>query len=125
MATSKEPNGSTGRISIEAALQIDNEGMTTASNLYNFLELDPTHFARWCKRNILNNKFATENKDYKIIVYDDERPRATGRPKIDYKITASFAKKIAMNGNIEKHEEIRKYFIACEQKLKIAIKNYE
>lgn len=35
--------------------------MTTASNLYAFLELNPTQFSRWCKRNIVNNKFATEN----------------------------------------------------------------
>lgn len=45
---------------IEIALQIDKNGMTTASNLYAFLELDPFHFLRWCNKNIVNNKFAIE-----------------------------------------------------------------
>ena len=49
---------------IEIALQIDKDGMTTASKLYAFLELLPSNFARWCKKNIVNNKFATENEDY-------------------------------------------------------------
>ena len=49
---------------IEIAFQIDENGMTTASNLYAFLELNPSQFSRWCKRNIVNNKFATENVDY-------------------------------------------------------------
>lgn len=49
---------------IEIALKIDENGMTTASNLYAFLELNPTQFSRWCKRNIVNNKFSTENVDY-------------------------------------------------------------
>ena len=40
---------------IEIALQIDENGMTTASNLYAFLELHPAHFSDWCKRNIKNN----------------------------------------------------------------------
>ena len=47
---------------IEIALQIDKDGMTTASKLYAFLELLPSNFARWCKKNIVNNKFATENE---------------------------------------------------------------
>lgn len=35
---------------IEIALQIDKDGMTTASKLYSFLELDITHFSRWCRK---------------------------------------------------------------------------
>ena len=40
---------------IEIALQIDSDGMTTASKLYTFLELDITHFSRWCHKNIVNS----------------------------------------------------------------------
>lgn len=105
---------------IEIALQIDENGMTTASNLYSFLELNPTHFSRWCKKNIVNNKFATENEDYIIIALDGENPRTGGRPKTDYKITSDFAKKLSMTGNTERHEQARQYFIACEQGLKVA-----
>lgn len=48
---------------IEIALQIDSDGMTTAGKLYSFLELNPSNFASWCRRNITRNKFATENED--------------------------------------------------------------
>ena len=104
---------------IEIALQIDKDGMTTASKLYSFLELDITHFSRWCRKNIVNNKFATENEDYVILAINGDNS-SKGRPKTDYKLTSEFAKKLSMTGNTEKHEQARNYFIACEQGLKIA-----
>lgn len=104
---------------IEIALKIDENGMTTASNLYEFLELNPTQFSRWCKRNIVNNKFATENTDY--VCFDILVDSAVkGQTKTDYKITSEFAKKLSMTGNTDRHEQARQYFIACEQGLKIA-----
>lgn len=104
---------------IEIALKIDENGMTTASNLYAFLELNPTQFSRWCKRNIVNNKFATENTDY--VCFDISVDSAVkGQTKTDYKITSEFAKKLSMTGNTERYEQARQYFIACEQGLKIA-----
>ena len=105
---------------IEIALQIDKNGMTTASKLYAFLELNPSNFASWCRRNITRNKFATENEDYIVFVVENENPKLGGRPKTDYKLTSEFAKKLSMTGNTEKHEQARNYFIACEQGLKIA-----
>lgn len=104
---------------IEIALSIDDNGMTTASNLYAFLELDPSHFSRWCNKNIIKNKFATENKDYLRFAIDGENPIG-GRPKNDYKLTADFAKKLSMTGNTERHNQAREYFVACEQGLKVA-----
>jgi phage anti-repressor protein len=103
---------------IEIALQIDEDGMTTASNLYTFLELEPTHFSRWCTTNIKNNKFAIENEDYIPLAINGERNNP--KPRTDYKITSDFAKKLSMTGNTEKHEQARQYFLACEQGLKIA-----
>lgn len=106
---------------IEIALQIDKDGMTTASKLYAFLELLPSNFARWCKKNIVNNKFATENEDYFPFIMQEERDKPKNpKPKTDYKLTSEFAKKLSMIGNTEKHEQARNYFIACEQGLKIA-----
>lgn len=106
---------------IEIALQIDKDGMTTASKLYAFLELLPSNFARWCKKNIVNNKFATENEDYFPFIMQEERDKPKNpKPKTDYKLTSEFAKKLSMTGNTEKHEKARNYFIACEQGLKIA-----
>lgn len=104
---------------IEIALKIDENGMTTASNLYAFLELNPTQFSRWCKRNIVNNKFSTENVDY--ICFDISVESAIkGQTKTDYRITSDFAKKLSMTGNTERHEQARQYFVACEQGLKVA-----
>lgn len=103
---------------IEIALQIDSDGMTTASKLYTFLELDITHFSRWCRKHIVNNKFATENEDYVILAINGDNIKG-GRPKTDYKLTSEFAKKLSMTGNTEKHEQARDYFIACEQGFKI------
>lgn len=109
---------------IEIALKIDEHGMTTASNLYTFLELNPTQFSRWCKRNIVNNKFATENIDY--ICFDISVDSAVkGQTKTDYKITSDFAKKLSMTGNTERHEQARQYFIACEQGLKVAVQKLQ
>lgn len=61
---SREVIFTTDKTPIEVALQIDENGMTTASNLYSFLELEPKNFSHWSARNIKNNKFAIENEDY-------------------------------------------------------------
>lgn len=106
---------------IEIALQIDSDGMTTASKLYSFLELAPSNFARWCNKNIVKNKFATEKKDYFSFIIQEERNKHKNpKPKTDYKLTSEFAKKLSMTGNSERHEQARDYFIACEQGLKVA-----
>lgn len=62
------------RTPIEIALDIDSEGMTTARKLYEFLELRKGDFARWCKTNITENEFATENEDYARLFIDAETP---------------------------------------------------
>lgn len=48
---------------IEIALGVDENGMTTASKLYSFLELNPSNYSKWCKTNITENEFAEENSD--------------------------------------------------------------
>lgn len=75
---------------IEIALGIDNEGRTTATKLYDFLELNPSNYAKWFRKNILENDFAEENTDYWVFVPKDENPLG-GRPTQDAKLTASFA----------------------------------
>lgn len=118
LATINTTTDTSKQTPIEIALQIDENGMTTASNLYSFLELEPKNFSRWCNTNIKNNKFALENEDYFSFVIEEER--FNPKPKTDYKLTSEFAKKLSMTGNSERHEEARRYFIACEQGLKIA-----
>lgn len=125
ISATNKPDPST-QTPIEIALQIDENGMTTASNLYTFLELHPSNFSKWCKRNIENNSFATEGMDYlRLVVQYESASNIKPKTRIDYKITSDFAKKLSMTGNTEKHEQARQYFIACEQGLKIATKNYK
>ncbi|EJO5349351.1 antA/AntB antirepressor family protein [Clostridium botulinum] len=98
---------------IEVVLEIDEEGRTTARKLYNFLELAKGQFSRWAKTNILENSFAIEGEDYKgfdIVV--------EGNITKDYKLSASFAKKLAMGTHNFKGEAAKNYFIKVEGKLK-------
>lgn len=100
---------------IEIALGVDENGMTTAKKLYEFLELDSRNYSRWCKSNITENEFAEENVDYWAFVINEEWG---GRTTTDYKLTAHFAKKLSMKGNGTKAEEARDYFTTLEERVK-------
>lgn len=100
---------------IEIALGIDENGMTTAKRLYDFLELNPGNYARWCKSNITENEFAEENIDYWAFFINEEWG---GQATQDFKLTAHFAKKLSMKGNGAKAEEAREYFTRLEEKTK-------
>lgn len=99
---------------IEIALQIDDEGYTTAKKLYDWLELDPSHYARWIKENITENPFAEEEE---YSPFKAKTSNKGGRPTEDYKVTASLAKRISMADKSERGEQARNYFIGCEQAL--------
>lgn len=105
---------------IEIALQIDENGMTTLSKLYNFLEINPSNYSRWCRKNIINNPFANEGYDYISFRHHEENSSLGGRPKTDYKLTSDFAKQLCMTVRNERGKQARDYFIACEQGLKVA-----
>ena len=105
---------------IEIALGVDENGMTTAKKLYEFLGMDSSNYSRWCKSNITGNEFAEENVDYWAFVINDEWG---GQATTDYKLTASFAKKLSMKGNGEKAEQARQYFITVEDKAKEMVVN--
>lgn len=94
---------------IEIALGIDENGMTTAKRLYEFLELAKGQFSRWSKTNILDNPFAEEGIDYWGFDINVE-----GNVTQDYRITSRFAKKLSMKGNGKKAEDARDYFTKVE-----------
>ena len=108
----------TNQTPIEVLLKIDDEGYTTARNLYEFLELAKSQFSRWSKSNIINNPYAEENIDYIGFDIDVE-----GNIVRDYKITSDFAKKLSMTSNSKRGEQARNYFIEVEKKLKEKIEN--
>ncbi|MBO1696327.1 hypothetical protein HJW21_06155 [[Clostridium] symbiosum] len=96
---------------IEIALGVDENGMTTAKKLYDFLELNPGNYARWCKSNILENPFAEEGKDYYSSFMKSE---GKGNFADDFKLTAAFAKKLSMTQKNQKGEAARDYFTKVE-----------
>lgn len=100
---------------IEIALGIDEEGRTTAKKLYEFLELEPKNYSRWCKNKIVENEFAVKNIDFIPFVINEE---CGGQATTDYKISASFAKKLAMGTQNAKGEAAKNYFVKIEDKLK-------
>lgn len=100
---------------IEIALGIDENGMTTAKKLYDFLELNPGNYARWCKSNITENEFAEENIDYWAFFINEEWG---GQATQDFKLTAHFAKKLSQKGNGAKAELAREYFTTVEERAK-------
>lgn len=102
---------------IEIALGIDENGMTTAKKLYEFLGMDLKNYSRWIRNNITENQFAEENVDYWVFVMQEENPSG-GRPTQDYKLSASFVKKLSMMARSEKGEQARQYFVRVEDGMK-------
>lgn len=98
---------------IEIALGIDENGMTTARSLYDFLELGKGQFSRWAKTNIENNEYYEEGHDwwgFDIV--------SSGNKCKDYRITTDFAKHLSMESHSEKGKIARQYFVNIEDKAK-------
>lgn len=102
---------------IEIALGVDENGMTTAKKLYEFLEMDKSNYSRWVKRNITENEFADEDIDYYSSNVTSE---GRGNFAEDFKFTAHFAKKLSVQGKTARAEEAREYFTRLEEKVKEA-----
>lgn len=118
-----EVNGlikTTEQTPIELALGIDEEGYTTSRKLYQFLELDPSHYSRWCNRNIVKNPFAEEGVDYWITISPPGELTGRGNTR-DYKISSSFAKELSTTANNPKGRLARDYFRKCEDMLKESV----
>jgi len=82
-----------------------------ARELHKFLE-SGQQFSNWIKNRIKQYDF-TESIDFITINNSIYSP-----PRIDYAITLDMAKELSMVENNEKGKQARKYFIACEKKLK-------
>jgi len=98
---------------IEIALGIDENGMTTARALYEFLEMPPQNFARWAKTNIEDNEFYDENTDWKGFFI-----MKNGNKCKDYQLITDFAKHLSMESHSAKGKIARKYFVDIENKAK-------
>lgn len=109
---------STLQTPIEIALGIDENNMTTARKLYEFLGMDKSNYSRWVRNNVTENQFAEENIDYLRFVFNDETPTGGIVDREDFKLTSRFAKKLSMMQKNERGEEARDYFTHVEEKAK-------
>lgn len=109
---------------IEIALGIDHEGRTTATKLYDFLELNQSNYSKWFRKNITENEFAEQNVDYFPFVLRYES--LTGeKERQDAKLTAGFAKKLSMMQKNQKGEAARNYFVGIENGAKKLIESHK
>ena len=86
--------------------------LVSAKELYLGLGLDKSHWSRWYPKNIQENDFFEENKDWIGVRHYGE-----GNETMDFAISLEFAKHIAMMARTQKSHEYRNYFIECEHKL--------
>ena len=84
------------------------------SNLYKDLKLEPSHFVGWTNRNVTNSKFAIENTDYIVLTRTKGEVNKSKKAK-DFILTLDFAKRLAMMCKTEQGENVRNYFLKCEQ----------
>lgn len=86
-----------------------------ARELHQFLE-NKRQFADWIKQRVEQYGFI-ENKDFEVF-HKFVNNSNGGRPTVEYALSIEMAKELSMVENNEKGRIARKYFIACEEKLK-------
>lgn len=99
-------------------IKISNRQTVSARELYEKLGFNPTHWARWTKKNIENNSFAIKDQDYweLALVASGETSRVYGNFAKDYELSIDFAKRLCMMARTEMGEKIRNYFIEIEKR---------
>ncbi len=90
-----------------------------ARDLHSFLE-SKQDFSTWMKNRIDQYGFV-ENQDYQILAPQNYGASWGGNNKVDYALSIDMAKELSMVERSEKGKQARRYFIACEDKLKEAV----
>ena len=107
------------QIKFPELLQDDKSKIKSTKCLYEILGFDKTHYSRWVKRNIIDNKYFSENKDWwELAQWASSENNSKTK---DYEISVELAKHLCMQGNSDKCKNIRDYFILMERTLR----NYE
>lgn len=94
-----------------------------ARDLHSFLE-SKRQFSDWIKERINQYGFV-ENQDYQILASQNNEASWGGQNKIEYALSIDMAKELSMVERSEKGKQARRYFIACEGKLReVTAKGY-
>lgn len=86
-----------------------------ATELYAFLGFDSGNYAKWMKKNIIDNEFFESGTDYLIFVLQEEKSKR-GRPSQNAKLTLEMSKRLGMKAGTEQGEQVRSYFLGMEKK---------
>jgi phage anti-repressor protein len=97
---------------IKVTINEKGQQLVSAKELYLSLGFDKSNWASWSKKNIIDNPFSIENEDWVGFVVSKN-----GNLTKEFALTIEFAKRVSMMARTEKGEELRKYFIECENKL--------
>jgi phage anti-repressor protein len=94
------------------------EEWSSVRDLYEYLELAPSAFARWCNTNIEKNIFAAKSLDYEQLNFWVELQNGGQKAVTEYAIHPDFAAKLAMvSTRSARAEEVRNFFVARNKKL--------
>ena len=93
-------------------IKITPDGKISSRELYEWLQLNRAHYARWSRMNIVNNVYATKGMDWWVSPCV-----VNGNESMDYLLTITFAKKICMLSPTERGNQARNYFIEVEKSL--------
>lgn len=105
---------------MEAIVKItekDGKTVVSARELYLALGYNESLWSKWYKKNIVTNRLCIENEDWVLLVPMTSEGKK-GQFGQDFAITIDFAKRLSMMARTEKGEEVRRYFIDCEEKAK-------
>ena len=91
------------------------KNVVSAKELYEGLGLNKSQWSRWYVKNIINNEYFLENRDW--VLLDMMASEGRGQFAKDFAITLDFAKHIAMMARTPKSHEYRNYFIEMEKKV--------
>ena len=86
----------------------------SARDIYEKLGYDLSNWAKWYKKNLVDNEFAIEHTDYEPLVLSTNG--SEGIFAQDFLLSIHFAKRICMLSKTDIGDQIRKYFIECEKK---------
>jgi len=86
----------------------------SANELYLGLGLSTSQWVRYAKRNIVNNEWFLENRDWILLNYRRSQPN-NGGASVDYGISIEFAKHLAAMAKTAKGHAYRNYLINLEK----------
>lgn len=87
-----------------------------STDLYDFLELEKSNYSRFIRKEILDNPFAEEGKDYSSCM-TSENIGKKGNFRKDYNLHIDFAKKLCMVSKSGKGNDVRNYLVNLTKKV--------